>query len=36
VIFTDPDGNELERLKSRSPGSVATQIEEVASRYPGN
>ena len=35
VVFVDPDGNELERLKSRSPGSVASQIEGVASRFPG-
>ncbi len=35
VVFVDPDGNELERLKSRSPGALASQIEAVATKYPG-
>jgi hypothetical protein len=35
VIFTDPDGNEIERLGKRDAGSVASQIEGVASKHPG-
>jgi hypothetical protein len=35
VIFTDPDGKELERLGNRDATSVAAQIEGVAQKYPG-
>ena len=35
VVFTDPDGNELERLGARDPESVLKQIEGVAKKYPG-
>ena len=35
VIFVDPDGNVVEKLKSRSPGAVASQIEAVAKKFPG-
>ncbi len=33
VIFTDPDGKEVERLKGRSAGAVAGQINNVAEKY---
>ena len=35
VVFTDPDGNEIERLGNRDAASVAAQIEGVAKKHPG-
>jgi thioredoxin-related protein len=34
VIFTDPEGKELEHLGKRDAESVAAQIESVAGKYP--
>lgn len=34
VVFTDPDGNEIERLGNRDAASVAEQIEAVARKHP--
>jgi hypothetical protein len=33
VVFCDPDGKEVAQLRSREPGPVAAQIEEVAKKY---
>ena len=33
VIFTDPDGKEVDRLKKRDAASVTTQIEDLAKKY---
>lgn len=35
VIFTDPEGTEIERLGKRDAESVAAQIEGVAKKHPG-
>jgi thioredoxin-related protein len=35
VVFTDPEGKELERLTKRDPESVLAQIQGVAGKYPG-
>ena len=35
VVFTDPEGKELERLGARNADSVLKQIEGVAQKYPG-
>ena len=35
VIFTDPDGKEIEKLGKRDPASVAAQIDAVSKKYPG-
>jgi thioredoxin-related protein len=35
VVFTDPDGNEVERLGRRDAESVAAQIEDVAKQHGG-
>jgi hypothetical protein len=34
VVFTDPEGKEIDRLKARDSGSVLTQIDDVAKKYP--
>jgi thioredoxin-related protein len=34
VIFTDPDGKELEKLGRRDADSVLAQINKVAEKYP--
>jgi hypothetical protein len=36
VIFLDPDGKEVERLKGRTPEAVAAQFKEVAEKYGRN
>jgi hypothetical protein len=33
VIFLDPEGTEVARLASRTPGAVASQIEEIAKKH---
>ncbi len=33
VIFTDPDGKEVDRLKARDAASVTSQIEDAAKKY---
>jgi thioredoxin-related protein len=35
VVFTDPEGTEIERLSKRDAASVAAQIESVAKKHPG-
>ena len=35
VVFTDPDGTEIERLGKRDAESVAAQIDSVAKKHPG-
>jgi len=36
VIFLNPDGKEVERLKGRTPEAVAAQFKEVAEKYGRN
>ena len=33
VVFTDPDGAEVDRMKSRDAAALAAQIEDVATKY---
>jgi hypothetical protein len=33
TVFTDPDGEEVDRMKARDPASVAAQIEGLAATH---
>ena len=33
VVFTDPDGKEVDRMKSRDAAAVTAQIEDVAKKH---
>ena len=35
VIFMDPDGKEIDRLKQRDAASVTAQIDDIAKKHPG-
>lgn len=35
VVFVDPEGKEIDRLKKRDADSVLAQIDEVAKKFPG-
>jgi hypothetical protein len=35
VVFADPEGNEIGRMRARKPEAIIKQIESVAGRFPG-
>jgi hypothetical protein len=35
VVFADPEGNEIDRMRGRTPDAIIGQIESVATKFPG-
>jgi len=35
VVFADPEGKEIERMRGRTPDAIIRQIETVADKHPG-